>query len=171
MIVKDYCFQRRLSEADTDDVVQEVMRKVSASIKSFEYDPKRGRFRAWLGTVAANTIKSHFKRAGRRVQAPQQSEPSNQIDHVKDPDSAWVEIYSERIFRLACNRVKPNFNAVTWKCFEETWIHQKSADQVAQFLEIPIHSVYVNKSRVLKKLEAEVQFLAGDLPPVLNKKN
>jgi len=164
VIIKDYCFQRRLTEADTDDVVQEVMRKVSSAIKSFEYDPVRGRFRAWLGTVAANTIKSHLNHSSRRANSCSTLELLNRVDQFSDPDSAWVEIYSERIFHVACSRVKPNFNSKTWACFESTWIHQKPASQVAKEQEIPIHSVYVNKSRVLKKLESEVRHLAGDLP-------
>lgn len=164
VIIKDYCFQRRLTEADTDDVVQEVMRKVSSAIKSFEYDPIRGRFRAWLGTVAANTIKSHLNQSNRRANSIPQTEAIAPIDQFSDPDSAWVEIYSERIFHVACSRVKPRFNSKTWACFEATWLQQKPASQVAKEQEVPVHSVYVNKSRVLKKLEAEVRQLAGDLP-------
>ena len=38
VIVKDYCFQRRLSHADTEDIVQDVMRKVTKAMGTFEYD-------------------------------------------------------------------------------------------------------------------------------------
>ena len=86
------------------------------------------------------------------------------IDNCQDPDTAWIEIYSERIFSVACNEVRPQFNATTWACFEAAWIQQKPANQIAKELNVPIHSVYVNKSRVLKSLEEKVRYLAGDLP-------
>ena len=37
VIVKDYCFQRRMSEGDTEDVIQEVMRKVSSATVSYTH--------------------------------------------------------------------------------------------------------------------------------------
>lgn len=167
VIVKDYCFQRRLSSTDTDDVIQEVMRKVSSAIRSFDYDPTKGRFRAWLGTVAANTIKSHMTATSRRSSKhATETDFGKPLESSQDPDSAWVEIYSERIFSAACKDIRPRFNPTTWACFESTWIQQKSARQVATELSIPIHSVYVNKSRVLKSLEEKIRYLAGDLPTI-----
>jgi len=163
VIVKDYCFQRRLSHADTEDIVQEVMRKVTKAIGKFDYDPMKGRFRAWLGTVAANTIKSHMTSTSRRNMEIG-IENGVIVSNCQDPDSAWIEIYSERIFIVACNEVRPQFNPTTWACFEATWIRQTPASQVAKELNVPIHSVYVNKSRVLKSLEEKVRYLAGDLP-------
>ena len=45
-----------------------------------------------------------------------------------------------------------------------TWMENISAADVAAKLEIPIHSVYVNKSRVLKRLENEFLMLSDDYP-------
>ena len=167
-IVKDYCFQRKLSQADTDDITQEVMKTVGTAIKSFDYDPSLGRFRAWLGTVTANTIKSHLmKEARRRTGMKEQSDHANGLpaseDYV-DPDSTWVEIYSERIVIVACARIRHQFTEKTWKCFESSWIGNEPAKLIAERMQIPIQTVYVNKSRVLQKLEAEIRMLANDLP-------
>lgn len=171
-IVKDYCFQRRLSHADTEDIVQEVMQTVSKAIKSFEYDKSVGRFRAWLGTIAANTIKTHLAREARKAKAQNSTTSTDTYDSIdtkcSDPDSTWVEIYSERIFRVACSRIRHRFSDKTWKCFEASWVNNEPAADIAEKLNIPVHSVYVNKSRVLEKLEAEIRWLADDLP-VINK--
>ena len=43
-----------------------------------------------------------------------------------------------------------------------TWLNNQPAAEVALILGLPIHTVYVNKSRVLKQLEAEVRALADD---------
>lgn len=168
IIIKDYCFQRRLSQSDTDDITQEVMKTVSKAIQSFEYNPSIGRFRAWLGTITANTIKTHQMREARRRNGQNESSPESVdiplTEQCVDPDSAWVEIYSERIVRVGCSQIRHQFSDKTWKCFELSWIENEPAASIAAQLQIPIHSVYVNKSRVLQKLETVIRHLADDLP-------
>ena len=166
-IVRDYCFQRRLQKTDIDDLVQDVMTSVANAIKTFEYDPARGRFRAWLGTVTANKIKTFLtkqsKRNGNSINVP--GEPSlAQLENVSDPDQAWISIFSERIFQAACSNIRPQVNETAWDCFELTWNQKLPAREVADRIGIPVHLVYVNKSRVLKRLEHEVRLLAEDAP-------
>lgn len=167
-IIKDYCFQRKLSQSDTEDITQEVMKTIGKAIQSFEYNPSIGRFRAWLGTITANTIKSHLARESRRRNGLNgvavQTAELPVAEQCADPDSTWVEIYSERIVRIACSRIRHQFSDKTWKCFESSWIGNESAKLIAERMQIPIHTVYVNKSRVLRKLESEIRILADDLP-------
>ncbi|MEL6110376.1 MAG: sigma-70 family RNA polymerase sigma factor [Planctomycetota bacterium] len=165
-VVRDYCIQRRLQPSDVDDLAQDVMTTVANSIRTFEYDPAKGRFRAWLGTVTANKIKSFLLRQSRRGGV------LNSRDHVawapneafSDPDSEWVSIFSERIFATACARIRSQTAETAWECFESSWMRKLPASEVAENLGIPIHQVYVNTSRVMKRLESEVRLLAEDSP-------
>ncbi len=161
-IIRTYCRQRRIQEADVEDIVQDVFSRVANAIRDFGYDAQRGRFRAWLGTVAANRIKSFLAKEWRRVDDGQDELATSQV--TADPDSEWVEIFSERIFGIACARVREKFTLVAWTSFESTWVHKKQASDVARELGISTHAVYVNKSRVLKSLEAEVRVLVDDVP-------
>jgi RNA polymerase sigma-70 factor (ECF subfamily) len=167
-IVRDYCHQRNLQLSDIDDITQEVMASVSSSIRTFEYDPAKGKFRAWMGTVAANKIKTWLTRQSRRKENSLGRDDSDEISPVDcvDPDSLWTSIFSERIFRAACDRIRGSFADVTWQCFEATWVRSEPPSKVAISLNMPVHSVYVNKSRVLQRLEQEVQRLADDVPAV-----
>lgn len=161
-IVRSYCFQRKIQYADIDDITQDVMTSVSNAIRNFEYDPSKGRFRAWFGTVTANRIKSFLGKKN-RSELPQTNEDSSS-DQYADPDTDWIDIFSERILRLACSQIQADFADSTWSSFEATWIRNESAADVAKSLGIQVHAVYVNKSRVLKRLEAEVRMLAEDMP-------
>lgn len=166
-IVRDYCFQRRLQKNDIDDLVQDVMSSVAKAIRTFEYDPARGRFRAWLGTVTANKIKSFLAKQSRRNGIPigdDSEPPASKLNHFSDPDQEWIEIFSERIFKTACSIVQQQVNETAWQCFEMSWSKNMPASDIADQLEIPVHLVYVNKSRVLKRLESEVRMLAEDAP-------
>ena len=50
------CRRRGLQDADAADVGQEVLAQVARSIREFEYQPGRGRFRDWLGAVVKNKV-------------------------------------------------------------------------------------------------------------------
>jgi RNA polymerase sigma-70 factor, ECF subfamily len=158
-----YCTRRGLQEADSLDVVQEVLTSVCRAIQTFDYRPEKGRFRAWLGTITANKIKT-FKSRQHRVQSRNVYQAQDQVADtpIADPDSDWVSIFSEHIFQTACDRVKSRVEPSTWICFQSTWVDHQPAVEVAENLKIPVHSVYVNKSRVLKLLEREVLILAED---------
>ena len=89
---------------------------------------------------------------------------STRSENYTDPDSDWIAIFSERVLEAAVSRVRNEFAESTWACFEATWLKRQPTAEVAEALTIPIQSVYVNKSRVLKRLETEVRRLAEDTP-------
>jgi RNA polymerase sigma-70 factor (ECF subfamily) len=176
-IVRDYCLQRRLQASDVDDIVQEVMTTVSTAIRKFDYDPTKGNFRSWLGTLAANRIRNHLaKQNNHKIQSFDNEDFLGAgLGHTgqlcTDPDSTWVEVFSERIFQAACQRIRPEVSDLHWSCFEATWVRNENAADVARSLNIPVHQIYVNKSRVLKRLEAEVKMLAEEVPFSIGKSN
>lgn len=164
-IVRGYCQQRRLQANDIDDIAQEVMLKIANGIRNFEYNPARGRFRAWLGTITVNQINTHLtKRTKQNLSESVAGNDASAGCPYADPDAEWVLVFSEQVFRVARQRVRPEFADVTWACFEATWIRNEDPVAVAEELRIRLHAVYVNKSRVLNRLEKEVQVLAEDLP-------
>ena len=55
-LVYGYCRRRGLQASDVSDVTQEVMVQVSHSIRDFSYQPERGRFRDWLGTLTRTKL-------------------------------------------------------------------------------------------------------------------
>ena len=57
-LIYNYCRKFHLKDCDAEDVCQEVFRKISTSMHSFEYNRQLGRFRSWLGTVTYHEIYS-----------------------------------------------------------------------------------------------------------------
>lgn len=155
-LVRRSCVRRGLQAADADDVCQEVLARVAQAIRAFDYDPAKGRFRAWLNTVTANAVRS-FKMKAARLPAEVESEPPA-------TDLGWDADFSAHLLAVAFDRVRGEFEPATWAAFEAVWVRNESAVNVAERLGVAVHAVYVNKSRVLKRLEAEVRLLADDLP-------
>jgi RNA polymerase sigma-70 factor (ECF subfamily) len=159
-LVRRYCTRRGVQEADAADVSQDVLARVARAIRGFEYTPERGRFRSWLGTVTANELRTYFARTGRRPAGD--GDPASAESAGADP--VWMDEFTRHVLAVATERIRGEFEPATWAAFEAAWVRKEPPADAARRLGIPVHSVYVNKSRVLKRLEAEVLHLAEDLP-------
>jgi RNA polymerase sigma factor (sigma-70 family) len=74
-LLLSWCKGSGLQDADADEVTQTILEKVSREVRSFEYDPAKGRFRGWLFTIARNEI-ADFRQEQRRRQV--------HLDRIRD---------------------------------------------------------------------------------------
>src|SRR5262249_6822800 len=63
-MIEGWCRSWGLPPSDIEDVTQDVLLRLLAAIRQFEYDPSRS-FRSWLKTVTRNAL-TDFTRARRR---------------------------------------------------------------------------------------------------------
>ena len=157
------CRRRGLQDADAADVGQEVLAQVARSIRSFEYQPGRGRFRDWLGAVMRNKVCRFLQNEGRGVRGLVGGESVENLG-VAEPDGEWVAEFHAHLLSAALGRIRDRFEPPTWSAFEEIWLHDRASIEVARELALPIEVVYLAKSRVLKRLRDELITLAEDLP-------
>ncbi len=161
-LIFSYCRRKRLQDSDAADVSQEVLTRLSKALTSFEYQPERGRFRDWLGKVTHRELLQFWKRQGRAIS--RQTEIGQEaIDSVEDTKN-WDEHFHSELLRLAIMRIRRDFEDETWQIFEQLWFEDKMPADVASTFGIHMGSVYVAKSRVLKRLREEVLMLSDDLP-------
>lgn len=156
-IIYRYLKQRGLQEADISDVSQEVLADVARCIANFEYQPERGRFRDWLGLLTRRKMIRFWERTKKLEASPADSQLGE-----SDIDGEWNEAFHSHLLRLAMEKSKPFFEPNTWEAFRRIWVEGESAATVSAELKLPIEAVYNAKSRVLKRLEAEVLLLADD---------
>lgn len=161
-IIRSYCRRRGFQSSDIDDIAQNVMASVARSIKNFEYDPAKGRFRGWLASVTANKIKDFSSKS--TLDRERLNGYLEQLHEPTEPDPQWTELFMQQVFSVAKEKVQQDVGEITWSCFQQVWVENRPATEVAQQLQIPIHSVYVNKSRVLKRLEKEFLMLSDEYP-------
>jgi RNA polymerase sigma factor (sigma-70 family) len=153
-----YQYHRRhgLQDADATDLTQEVLTEVARSMRSFEYDPDRGRFRDWLLAVTRRVL---YRFTARRARRQEQGCAAELLEAVEDDraNAEWNDAFNARVLRVALERIKPCFEAATWRAFERVWIDNRPAAETAQELSLQIGQVYLAKSRVLKRLSVEVE--------------
>lgn len=156
-LLYDYCRKRGLQSSDAADVVQEVLLRVSKGILKFEYDPAKGRFRDWLYRIVYHEICRLAQRKKRTdIALATENEMAFKVDRE------WDEHFHNHILRTALERVKPRFEEATWQAFTLVWLGNKSPSEVAKELQRPLDFIYLSKSRVLKRLQLEVEQLADE---------
>lgn len=160
-LVYGYYRKHSVQDADAADLTQEVLARVARAMRTFEYQPQRGRFRDWLGTVTRHQLATFL---ARRRPAP--ADAAVELDALAAPtaDTEWDASFHAHVLRVALEGIRPLFEPATWEAFTHVWQHDRPARDVARELDLPIDKVYAAKARVLKRLREEVLMLAEDLP-------
>ena len=160
-LVYQYGRRRGLQDADAADLTQDVLGEIARAIRSFEYQPSRGRFRDWLLTITRRRL-GRFQE--RRARHRENSVDEDELERIGDDrlEVEWNDAFHSRVLQVALKRIQPSFEPATWVAFERVWIENRSAAETADELSLRIDLVYVAKSRVLKRLSAEVKELVED---------
>jgi RNA polymerase sigma-70 factor (ECF subfamily) len=168
-LILGYCRSRGLQGADADDVTQEVFTKISRTIANFQYEPARGRFRDWLGTVTHGELcrfMNRVQRAGRGTGTTEVHMRLNQFGS-ETPGTEWSDQFQAHVLATALEQIRPQFEPQTWRAFELVWLHERPSAEAAEQLGLPLETIYVAKSRVLKRLKEKVLELADEIPTLV----
>ena len=161
-VVYGFARKRGLQDADAADLMQDVLRSVSAAIGRLDYDRNQGTFRGWLFTITRNKIFNFLSARRIRPQASGRTTTNRLLDSQpdgSDSSDAWELEYQRRLASLAMQRIKPEFQENTWRAFWLTAVEGKAAADVAKQVGISPGAIYVAKSRVLARLKEEVETL------------
>ena len=156
-----------LNHHDAEEVVQTVMLKCWQKLPEFEYDPRKGRFRGWLCTVAGNEVKMLLRRRSHGLDRLTPDQHAEVEGYLRQVDANPTEQLIERewvtyITTLAWQRIQGEVGAKEQQAFELLSKGQP-AEAVAQALALTVSSVYVYKKRVQDRLREEIVQLNNEL--------
>jgi RNA polymerase sigma-70 factor, ECF subfamily len=146
------------SDADADDLAQEVFIKVFRGLRGFRGDSA---FRTWLYRVAVNVIRSHAARPGlfgwfRREEgsSPDAADP---LDSVAAPGDLEADVARRRVIAAALRRLPEDLRtAVTLRDVEGL-----DYKEIAEVLGIPIGTVMSRIARGRGKLRPWIEEARG----------
>lgn len=169
-VLISFCRRKGLQESDARDVTQISLIAVMKGIVGFTYDPVKGKFRSWLGTIVAREI-ARYRRKQFRAGIQLVDQPAWELRTVSDDDVAWSLFFNREICNIALRRIESDFEDETWRAFELLWKQDVSPGVVAATMNRPVSWAYQAKFRVLKRLEEEVRFLSADIPSLFKSKH
>jgi RNA polymerase sigma-70 factor (ECF subfamily) len=142
-----------LQPSDAGDLVQDVFLVLLKQLPHFLYDPAKQNFRGWLRTVTLNKWRDRCRREAARPRGTDQG-----LLDIMGPegDPAADAVYRAELMAQALKLMKAEFSEPTWKAFQQFVIDDRPAAQVAAELGMSVNSVYLAKSRVLRRLRQEL---------------
>jgi len=151
-----------LHHHDAEEVVQNVLLQLWKKLPAFEYDSRKGRFRAWLCTVTANEVKMLLRR--KASSSPSQDEiaelgramEATQTDDFAERE--WARYVTARAWSL----VEAQLGEKEKSAFEMV-SRGMSVEEVGAALGIATSSVYVYKKRVRDLLKKKIIDLNREL--------
>lgn len=148
-----------LQPADADDLVQGVLCAVARTVTQWIERDDRGSFRAWLFRIARNMAINFLTRRKHQPWSKGGEPAARQLDRIAAADvSTQFDLeYRREIFTRASEIVRSRVSETTWQAFYRTSVEQKPIEAVAQQLGVSPGSVYIARSRVLKRLRSVVE--------------
>ena len=148
--------RRGLQDADAQDVVQNILVRVSGAIADYEQQPGT-KFRHWLRRVARNAILSTLSRSPRDA-ATGGSQALEALEHRAEEDTSQEleHEYRREQFHRAAAVVRADVNAETWQAFELTVIQGQTCEAAAATLNRTLGTVYAARSRIIKRLREQL---------------
>jgi RNA polymerase sigma-70 factor (ECF subfamily) len=148
-----YLRKRGLDETQANDLVQDLFVKLLGKIHT--YDRTKCKLRAWLFSLAHNTLIDHARRQAAYKKALDgwvvhmlRATPSDSLKMAEE----WVKIHREKILAHALKTIHARTSSKVWACFEQRLLRNRPAAAIAAELKIEPDAVYVYSSRVLKQV-------------------
>ena len=158
--------RRGMQDADAQDVVQEILIRVSRALE--RYEPQSGvPFRHWLRRVATNAILNSLQRRPRDPGAGGTDAQEIIAGHPDISPDMEAELSGEclrEIYLRAAEVVRTEVNPETWLAFELTTLKGLTCDEAAIAIGKSVGTVYAARSRIIKRLRERVEHIQGDDP-------
>lgn len=148
-----------LQPNDASDLVQDVLIAVSGCIERFQPDQGRGKFRSWLFQVARNQTLLRLRKLRRQVNSNQHLDEVAVTANNREFEMA----FRRRAFRWAARRVRDSVQESTWEAFSRTAIECQAPAEAAREMGVEIGTVYLSRSRVMKRLRDSVEGVSGEV--------
>jgi RNA polymerase sigma-70 factor (ECF subfamily) len=132
---------------------------VCKSLNSFEHSGRPGAFRAWLKSILVNRLRNFWRTRDRKPQSPGGSSIEERLLQLEDPASQLSQLWDQQHDLFVMNRLleltQRYFSDESWEMFVRVAIRGESAETVARERGVSLNSVFIAKSRILRRLRTE----------------
>lgn len=150
----------KLPEDDLDDLTQDILLQLHRKISQFDHNGRTGAFRRWLRVVTLNRARAYL-RARPNVARVSMSEIEPLADDRSVASLDFERDYNRHVIGTLVSRLSSEFSESTIDSFTGYVLQQRDPKEVSATLGVSLQSVYIAKSRVLKRLrQMAVEFEA-----------
>ncbi len=161
-LIRDWLRRNGLQPADADDLAQEVLVVLVRELPHFQHR-RRGSFRAWLREITVHRVRDFCRARRTRAAATGDIRIMRMLEQLDDPHSElcrlWDQEHDQYLVERALKLIEPEFAPATWQAFRRLTRDGAEAADVAAELGVSTNAVFIAKSRVIKRLRAEIEGL------------
>jgi len=143
-----------ISDADTDEAVQDVFVKLVGILRSGAYDPAKSKFRTYLSTLTRRLLVDRYRECARRQSRNVGLEAAEDVAFESDPGE-WMDARWRVACRMAAERRVMEESALSEQS-REAWAllsrSRLSVKDAAKRLGIPANTV----SKIKRRMEARI---------------
>ena len=146
-----------ISDADTDDAVQDVFVTLVNVLRSGAYDSAKGKFRTYLSTLVRRLLIDRYREAAARRQDRQVELDAAEQTGIDDDPGAWMDAKWRVACRMAAERRVMEESALSEQS-RDVWrllsVEGLSVKDAARRLGIPSNTVSKIKRRIETRIAA-----------------
>jgi len=176
-VIRKQALKAGLTDDETQEVTQETMIELSRRIQTFQYNRRKGSFRAWIFRLADWRIKDQFRR--RREGhvswdmliseddhgATEIEEPSVIPAELAELDDSWLTEWRQELVPLALAKLRDEIPGKRFQVLDLILVKHWSTTKVARLFHQSRASIYVMKFRAMLALKNELARLEKELSP------
>ena len=161
-----------LSDAESQDVVQETMLSVAKQMPTFRYDRSLGSFKAWLLKMTRWRVIDQVRKRGNfgstATAGGNHSIHAHTLEGIVDPaggdlDKLWDAEWQKTLVEAAFARVKLRLDPEKFQIYDFYVTKGWAAEKVAEKFGISTDLVYTAKCRISEMIRDEVERLDREM--------
>lgn len=156
---KEELVQKVMTEIFQKDILNNYDISNVPSNVVFTYDPKKGRFRHYLRGIIHNQAIKIYKKRKNNLSIDVDDSPVKDLPSPDQLDAAWQKEWQQHLLQMANDELKNRVKFETFVAFEMYALQNRSVEEVAEFLNMSISSVYTAKSRCITTLKEIIKEL------------
>ena len=162
--VHSHARKRGLSDAEAEEVAQEVFKRIAETIHNFELGPRAGSFRRWLYQLARWRADDKL-RERERLTPDLVAHTGTTVHHTiglgfSNSVEQSLEADARRhLIQAALDRLRNRINPRDLQIFQHLVIEEWPVTRIAEFFRIRPALVYVIRHRVARQLRSELELI------------
>ena len=163
-LIRLWCREWRLQDADTQDVTQNVLLEISRNMQIGQYR-REGRFRYWLKTIAYRAWCDYLKRQQRPGAGSGDSAVLRLLNNSEARDDLLARLDAEcrsELLDIAMQEVRQRVQENTFEAWRLMSLEGLSGAEAAERLDMNVGAIFVARSRVSLMLSEIVRQLDPD---------
>ncbi|MBL9134648.1 MAG: sigma-70 family RNA polymerase sigma factor [Verrucomicrobiales bacterium] len=162
--VRGLARKRGLTDAEAEEVAQEVFKRIAETIHSFEPASRVGSFRRWLYQLARWRSDDKMRERGRLtvepIADPTTTAVRKTVNRIPAPDDVEESLEADarrQLIQVALERLKQRINPRDLQIFQQLVVEDWSVEKISAFFRIRPALVYVIRHRVGRQLREELE--------------